>query len=96
MIRLFILAALCGCPYSPIWAAVCATVDSGNVIVANSTPAGDCTSLVVLESTDWMGASVWAIPTMSDIALVWSSAFILPLTLFLTAWAIGRIVNLFR
>lgn len=95
MNRLLVLAALCSCPL-PSWAAVCATIDSGNVVVANLTPAGDCTSLIILDSSDWVGTSVWAIPTVSDIALVWSSAFILPVTLFLITWAIGRIVNLFR
>ena len=80
---------------SPVFSAVCAT-DSGGALIISATPIGECSGYVILDSTDWLGSSVWAIPTVTDVALVWSSAFILPLTLFLTAWAIGRIVNLFR
>lgn len=81
---------------SPAFSAVCATAGEGGALILSATPVGECSGYVILDSTDWLGSSVWTIPTVEDIALVWSSAFVLPVTLYLITWAIGRIVNLFR
>lgn len=83
-------------PFS-VQAALCATVDSvTNTVMVTTTPVGECTSLILLDSSDWVGTSVWSLPTPGDIALVWGAGFILPVTLFLIAWAIGRVVHFFE
>lgn len=78
------------------WSASCATVDTNGIVVVTATPVGECTALILLSSEDWGGASVWLMPTAGEISSVWASAFILPMTLFLFAWSIGRIVHFFR
>lgn len=78
------------------YAASCASLGQDNTIILNSVPVGECTGYVILTAGDWVGSSVWALPSIDEITLVWSAAFILPTTLFLIAWAIGRVLNLFK
>lgn len=75
---------------------MCASVGADNVLVVNTVPVSECMGLIVLESTDWIGASVWAVPTVDDVLLIWSSAFLVPTTLFLISWSVGRVVHFFR
>lgn len=77
------------------WAAMCASVGVDNVLTINAIPVGECTSLIVLESMDWVGASVWQFPTNAEIGEVWAAAFMVPMFLYLFAWGVGRIVNFF-
>lgn len=81
---------------SPVYPAVCATADANSALILSHVPIGDCAGYVILDSSDWLGSSVWAIPSLSDIALVWSTSFILPTSLYLIAWSIGRVVNFFK
>lgn len=82
-----------------LWAASCATVDTSlgiNAVAVTTTPVGECTGFVILSSEEWGGASIWLMPTVDDVSVVWASAFILPMSLFLFSWAVGRLVKFFR
>ena len=78
------------------WAAMCATIDVQNTLIVNTTPIGECAGLVVLSIEDWPGASVWALPTNEQIALVWFAGFSIPITLFLISWSLGAILSMLR
>lgn len=76
--------------------AICASVDSvTGYLKILPTPVGECSSYVILDHLDWLGSSIWALPSLDDAALVWSVGFSLPMTLFLIAWAAGRVISLF-
>lgn len=75
--------------------ALCVQVDNG-FVVSTAVPIDQCTSYVLLESSEWGGSSVWAIPPVSDVAAIWSFAFSLPMIVFLMAWAIGVILKMFK
>lgn len=79
-----------------VHAAQCATVDSAtSAVYVVTTPVSECSALVLLDVTDWVGSSIWSLPTSEDVFLAWGVGFTLPVTLFLVAWAVGRVVHFF-
>lgn len=76
--------------------AICASVDAGGFIKAAPAAIGDCTSLVLMDSADWPGASIWTFPSNEELGSIFFVGFTLPITCYLIAWAIGLIVRTFK
>jgi len=77
-------------------AALCVSIDLNGFVVSTSTPVDQCTSYILLDSSDWGGSSIWAMPSAGDSTAVWSFAFSLPVTVFVMAWSLGVILKMFR
>ena len=77
-------------------ASLCVVTDPQGFIVSTSTPVSDCSSYILLDSADFGGTSIWAIPTAGDVAAVWGIAFSLPVTIFLIAWSLGVVLKMFK
>ncbi len=76
--------------------ALCVQVDVNHFVVSTTTPIDQCTSYVLLESSEWGGSSVWAIPSAGDVAAIWGFAFSLPVIVFLMAWSLGVVLKMFK
>lgn len=76
--------------------ALCVTVDVLGHVIKTNDPIDQCTSYVLLESSEWGGSSVWAIPPVEDVALIWGFAFSVPVIVFLMAWSLGVILKMFK
>ena len=78
-----------------VQAAKCASVRGNNDIYINSQPINECTGLIILEPTEWVSASIWQFPSNEEIGNAWAAGFLIPMSLFLFAWGVGRIVHFF-
>lgn len=76
--------------------ALCVNIDSNGFVVSTTTPVNQCTSYVLLDSSDWGSSTVWAIPPVGDVAAIWGLAFSVPLIVFLMAWSLGVILKMFK
>jgi len=76
--------------------ALCVSIDPNGFVVSSATPVDQCTSYVLLESSEWGGSSIWAIPPAGDVAAIWGFAFSVPVIVFLMAWSLGVILKMFR
>lgn len=77
-------------------AAQCVVIDGSGYVVSVSVAVNDCTSFVLLDSSDWVSNSIWAIPPIADVSAIWALAFSLPMSIFLISWAIGSVVRMFK
>lgn len=81
--------------------AICAVVDGAGFVKAMSGVAlNDCTGFVLLDKADWLTnglvQSLITIPAGDDFAVVWAAGFMVPMSVGLVAWAVSRIVNMWR
>lgn len=81
--------------------AICATVDgSGIVHAAANIPLNECSSFVLLDKSDWIGnglvQGLTTIPAGEDFAALWAAGFIVPMTIGLIAWAVFKVVQMWR
>lgn len=76
--------------------ALCVKVDANGFVVSTITPVDQCTSYVLLDSSEWGGSSVWAIPPVGNVAAIWGFAFSVPVIVFLMAWSLGVILKMFK
>ena len=95
MFRILLMGAVFLLP-SLSWAASCVSVGSEGLLSVNTVPVGECTSYILLSAGDWVGSSVWEIPTTEQLSLFWFIGFSLPITLYLIAYSIGQVVSLFK
>jgi len=60
-------------------------------------PVDSCPGFVVLDATEYTGsivlADLFAIPLTADLSSAWAAGFTLPLVVYLSAWALGCVVN---
>ena len=60
----------------------------------------DCTGYVLLDKADWVSnglvQSLITIPAGEDFAAVWATAFVIPVSIGLIAWAVAKIATVFR
>lgn len=77
-------------------AAVCASVGVDDTLVVNTTPVGECDTLVIMSASEWPGQSIYAIPSVQDAVDLWMVGFTVPMGLFLFSWGVGSVVRMWR
>ena len=76
--------------------AYCAGVDGSGFVQLNTTPVAECSTLILLDASEWGGASVWVIPTAGELETAYAAGLLIPLTLYLVAYAAGSLISFFR
>lgn len=70
------------------------------IVVPGNLPASQCPAFIVVEPAEYQQITaangLYALPTTQDFATAWSVGFVLPMTLYLVAWAVASIVNHFK
>lgn len=74
----------------------CAGVDGAGYVQLNTTPASECSTLILLDASEWGGASVWAVPTAGEVEAAYSAGLLIPLVLYLVSYAAGSFVSFLR
>jgi hypothetical protein len=78
------------------WAASCVSASPEGLLSVNTVPVGECTSYILLSAGDWVGSSVWEIPSTDQLSLFWFMGFSLPITLYLISYSVGVVVSLLK
>jgi len=77
--------------------AVCVEFDLAGVPVLSAFPVGSCPGFILLDATEYTGGIVlsdlFAIPLSVELSSAWVAGFTLPLVVYLSAWALGVVVN---
>lgn len=77
--------------------AYCAGVDGATGYVQLlPTPVSECSTLILLDASEWGGSSVWAIPTAGEMETAYAAGLLIPLTLYFVAYAAGSLISFFR
>lgn len=77
-------------------ASMCASVGAGDVLVLNTTPVGECETLIVLSASEWAGSSIYVMPSVQEMTDFWAVGFVVPMSLFLFSWGVGSVIRLWR
>ncbi len=75
--------------------AVCVNTNSSGVLVVNPTPVGECQAYILLDSTDWVGSSVWKFPAPEEVGQYFSAGFALPFFSYVIAFGVGQVLKMF-
>lgn len=67
------------------------------ILVPGNLPASQCPAFIVVEPAEYQQITtangLYALPASQDFATAWGVGFVLPMTLYLVAWAVASIVN---
>ena len=76
--------------------ASCVIANEQNLLEVIATPVGDCTSYVIVDAAEFYQNSVFDIPDGTTLAGFFSAGFVVPMTIGLVAWGVGKLVNFFN
>lgn len=72
----------------------------GSEIVVSGSSIEDCAEFVLLDATEYQAltesptlADIFTMPVAEDLGQMWAVGFSLPIIIYLTAWALGVVVN---
>ena len=77
--------------------ALCVVVDTAGLVHATVDSISTCTGYVLLDVLEYSEyprlSAIFAMPLNTDLAKIWAVGFSLPLVVYLSAWALGTVVN---
>ena len=67
------------------------------IVQISTFPVDSCPGFILLDATEYTGglvlADLFAIPPSAELSSAWAAGFSLPLIIYLSAWALGVVVN---
>lgn len=82
--------------------AVCVQFDQTGALVSvpGNLSMNQCTTFIALEPAEYRqivtANSLYALPASQDFATVWAAGFVLPLSIYMVAWGVAKLVNFFN
>lgn len=72
-------------------------IETAGVLTLTTDSISTCTGYVLLDALEYSDyptlSNIFAMPLSTDLAEMWAVGFSLPLIVYLSAWALGTVVN---
>lgn len=73
-------------------ASLCVQFQDG-VLVPVPVSLEQCSSYVLLDTAEYVGSTIWQVPDIAELSMIWGFAFTVPLLIYLMAWSVGTILR---